>query len=271
MLRTAFTELVASTFQSANGRTIARGRAIHPEQAEVVRRIFREYAAGRSPREICKGLTADGITPPGARWSNASLVRSSSWAYTTLVGQTGMLRNELYHGVYVWNRPRHQKRPDTMRERHIWRPQEEWVRTEVPSLRIADEDTWAKVQTRLAANNLPDKHPKSHPGKGLHLLSGRVTCGVCGANMVHISGFYRCARRRNRGPELCSNSVGLSEKQVMEMLPDIMQQPLCTPQVITDITRTLRQHLDELKARMSGFDRPDSVRLTHRLSTLRRQ
>jgi DNA invertase Pin-like site-specific DNA recombinase len=39
-------------------------REIDPEQAEVVRRIFREYADGKPPREIALGLTRDGIKSP---------------------------------------------------------------------------------------------------------------------------------------------------------------------------------------------------------------
>jgi site-specific DNA recombinase len=43
---------------------------IHPEHAEVVRRIFREYAAGITPRDIAAGLNRDGIPgPKGGLWS----------------------------------------------------------------------------------------------------------------------------------------------------------------------------------------------------------
>src|ERR1700730_339851 len=54
-------------------------REIDPEQANVVLRIFKEYAAGRSPRAIAAGLTADGIlSPNGGPWNYAWLMGGAS-------------------------------------------------------------------------------------------------------------------------------------------------------------------------------------------------
>jgi Recombinase len=39
-------------------------REIHAEEAAVVQRIFRDYAAGISPKAIAKRPNAEGITPP---------------------------------------------------------------------------------------------------------------------------------------------------------------------------------------------------------------
>ena len=59
---------------------------INPEEAEIVRRIFREYLEGRSYYEIGKGLTADGIKTAAG---------SDVWAATTL---RKILSNEKYIG-----------------------------------------------------------------------------------------------------------------------------------------------------------------------------
>ena len=45
-------------------------------EADVVRRIFAEYVAGKSPRAIAGGLNAKGVPPP----------RGSFWAAITLNG-----------------------------------------------------------------------------------------------------------------------------------------------------------------------------------------
>jgi len=59
---------------------------INPKEAEVVRRIFREYLEGKSYHEIGKGLTADGIkTAAGSDYWLASTLRK-------------ILRNEKYIG-----------------------------------------------------------------------------------------------------------------------------------------------------------------------------
>uniref|UniRef100_UPI00273DAF2F recombinase family protein n=1 Tax=Oceaniradius stylonematis TaxID=2184161 RepID=UPI00273DAF2F len=95
------------------------------EEAETVRRIFKEYAAGRTPREIAHDLNADQVPPP----------RGKHWTASTINGNKtrhhGILLNELYAGVLVWNRVRMIKNPDTGRRVSRPNPEEEWKRTEV--------------------------------------------------------------------------------------------------------------------------------------------
>jgi site-specific DNA recombinase len=80
---------------------------IDPTQAEVVERIFRDYASGTSPRAIAFGLNREGVPGP----------RGSAWAQSTINGNrqrgTGVLNNELYIGRLVWNRLEYVKDPDT--------------------------------------------------------------------------------------------------------------------------------------------------------------
>ena len=73
-------------------------RRINASEASVVRRIFRDYAAGLSPRAIARRLNQEGIAGPSGR----------AWRDTTIRGHfgrgTGILNNELYVGRLVWNR-----------------------------------------------------------------------------------------------------------------------------------------------------------------------
>jgi len=59
---------------------------IDPEEAEVVKRIYREYLEGRSIGQICKGLERDGILTGagGTRWHSSTVNK--------------ILRNEKYIG-----------------------------------------------------------------------------------------------------------------------------------------------------------------------------
>jgi site-specific DNA recombinase len=70
-------------------------RCIDQAEALVVRRIFEEYAAGRSPRKIAMQLNAEGIPGPFGR----------PWRDTAIRGHitrgTGILNNELYVGRIV--------------------------------------------------------------------------------------------------------------------------------------------------------------------------
>jgi hypothetical protein len=68
------------------------GRTINEDEAAIVRRIFTEFAAGRSPKVIARRLNDDGIPGP----------RGILWSDTAIRGHrqrgTGLLNNALYIG-----------------------------------------------------------------------------------------------------------------------------------------------------------------------------
>ncbi|WP_051469492.1 recombinase family protein [Chelativorans sp. J32] len=168
----------------ANGEPIRGDRAIVSEEAEIVRRIFRDFAGGMSPREIARKLNDEGVPgPDGKLWSN-----------TTIRGHvrrgTGLLNNELYIGRLVWNRQRYVKDPATGKRVSRLNPPEKWIRTEVPELRIVDDELWRKVKAKQKeisekhANAIAAvrEHHRTNPLSALQraksLLSGLVYCGV---------------------------------------------------------------------------------------------
>jgi len=110
----------------ANGRG---KRRINPAEAEVVRRIFRLFADGASPRAIAKRLNADGVPGPDGR----------CWQDTTIRGQvergTGILNNALYAGRLEWNRGSDVKDPVTGRRVARPNPPEAWEVGKAPSSR----------------------------------------------------------------------------------------------------------------------------------------
>src|SRR5262249_39687777 len=91
----------------ADGTVEAGERRINDAEAEVVRRVFREYSAGQSPRAIALGLNRDGIAGP----------RGRGWGASTINGNpargTGILNNRIYVGKLIWNKLRYVKDPDT--------------------------------------------------------------------------------------------------------------------------------------------------------------
>jgi site-specific DNA recombinase len=94
--------------QTRDPRGAATGdREIVPAEAEVIRRIFRDYAAGMSPKALAMQLNAECWPGPGG----------AAWNPGTIHGNpargTGILNNELYIGRLVWNRLRYTKDPDT--------------------------------------------------------------------------------------------------------------------------------------------------------------
>lgn len=111
-------------------------RSINETEAEVVRRIFRAYAAGKSAKRIAVELNEAGVPAPSG----------ADWGFSTINGNpkrgTGILNNELYIGRLIWNRQRFVKDPDTGKRQARPNPESECVAQEVPKLRIVDDALW---------------------------------------------------------------------------------------------------------------------------------
>ncbi|HHK73738.1 MAG TPA: recombinase family protein, partial [Rhizobiales bacterium] len=58
---------VVRTLQS-DGTVVTGERRINDDQAEIVRRIFREFSDGRSPRAIAQDLNHEGVPGPRSTW-----------------------------------------------------------------------------------------------------------------------------------------------------------------------------------------------------------
>ena len=145
-----------------------------PEQAEIVRRIFRAYVDGASERSIAALLNAEGVPPP----------RKSHWRASTLHGhakrKTGILQNELYCGRLIWNRTCFVRNPDTGNRISRNNPQSEWQRSDAPHLRIIDDDLFDQAQRVRASRAHIQGRARARPKR---ILSGLLRCGACGAGM----------------------------------------------------------------------------------------
>jgi DNA invertase Pin-like site-specific DNA recombinase len=79
-----------------NGGSVTTGeREIEPTEAPIVERIFRDFIAGVSPKQIAKNLNREGIAGPfGGHWSPSTIYGNSKRG-------TGILNNESYIGRLV--------------------------------------------------------------------------------------------------------------------------------------------------------------------------
>src|SRR5262249_59912814 len=107
----------------------------------VVRRIFQLSAAGVGARRIADTLNRERVPAPVPRRAG----RPRSWAPSTM---GAVLARPLYRGEVLWNRT--EKRDAWGVKRPRRRAEAEWVRHEVPGLRIIDEPLWRAVQRRLS-------------------------------------------------------------------------------------------------------------------------
>ncbi len=167
------------------GDPIRGGRTVNETEAEVVRRVFREFAAGISPRAIARRLNGEGIPgPSGKLWTDSTIRGHAKRG-------TGLINNELYMGRLIWNRLRYVKNPETGKRVSRINPPEEWIVTEVPELRIVGDDLWQGVKDRqgeitekyatvIAATQAARANRLNGAHRPRHLFSGLLECGVCG-------------------------------------------------------------------------------------------
>ncbi|MFC5567516.1 recombinase family protein [Rubellimicrobium aerolatum] len=170
-------------------------------EAEVIRRIFAAYAVGTSARAIAAELNGEGVPPPrGPRWNASTLIGNHARGH-------GLLRNELYKGIQVWNRITMVRDPDTGRRVSRTNPESEWQRSPAPHLRIVEDALYDRVQLSKA-----DRAQSGARGRALtrplRPFSGLLRCGCCGAGMS-ISNrrgtaiLIRCSRSVESGT--CAN------------------------------------------------------------------
>lgn len=159
--------------------------SIDDAQAAIVRRIFAEFIAGRSPRAIAAALNADRIMPPrGDRW-NASTINGNR------ARGHGMLLNEIYVGRIVWNKVRMIKDPATGKRISRVNPPAQHRTAEVPALRIVDDATWQAAQTMKTGRSRAGATQSRSPKRP---LSGLLRCGCCGGGMASVGTTKGTAR-----------------------------------------------------------------------------
>ena len=232
-----------------NGDPIRGDRTIDPEQATVVRRIFADYAAGKSAKRIAVELNREGIPAPSG----------GAWGFSTINGNhkrgTGILNNELYAGQLVWNRQRFVKDPTTGKRQARPNPPEAWLRQDVPELRIIDETVWDTVKERQATLRPDsDKEPvvssyMRDRRRPRYLLSGLVRCGSCGGGYAMISkDQLGCSTARNKGT--CDNRHNIRRDTLEARVLDALRHHLMDPALFAEFCEEFTRELNRL--RMAG-------------------
>jgi site-specific DNA recombinase len=152
-------------------------REIDPAQADIVRRIFRQYSCGVSPRTIVQQLNAEGIPAPGRTpWTIQNVAVT-----TTALGAKGLLGNRIYLGEIHFGRAKVVRNPDTGRLVRR-KGDEEPIVVLAPHLRIVDDELWNAVQN-VRLTRLKPKGVKAVWQRSDGLLSGVARCG-CGSTMI---------------------------------------------------------------------------------------
>ncbi len=229
-------------------------REIDPGQAEVIRRIFTEFAAGKGPKSIAAGLNQDGIPGP----------RGGHWIAGAIRGQptrsTGILRNRLYVGEMLWNQRRWLKDPSTGLRVARSNASSEVLIQQVPELRIIDDTLWLRVQARLQAQSakLDAGEASTTPKRRFweqrrpqHLLSGKIICGSCGKPFMSVGRDYlTCRVAEARGP--CDNRARIRRQPVEAEVIQALETRLMEPELVATFVAEFAAEWNRLRAEASA-------------------
>jgi len=214
-----------------------RKLVINESEARIVKRMYSEYADGKSLFGISQSLNRDHI--PG-RTKN-----SQGW-WQTAVRQC--LLNPCYKGTEVVNRHAHISLINKM-------DLSQAIMISVPAL--VSEQVWQIAQDRMRNN----KHVKPNK-QGAALLQGMITCGVCGYSFAAKRHYYTCRGRmkyvhpdglaRCKSPYLRADWL---ESEVWKRIEEIMNDPNKLFLVIKESIESLRLTEADLSERIRPIDK----------------
>lgn len=152
---------------------------IHPEEAKMIRKIYRLAAQGCGSRTISKILYQDGIRNRNGNQLEESSIRR-------------IIKNPLFKGVVVMNK----RHFDFEKKKEIKNPESEWIYHQGLVPAIVEEELWEKANKMLKLSAAQVKgagRQKKH--RELYDFSGKLICGECGAP------YYKTFRRQYSNPE----------------------------------------------------------------------
>ncbi len=162
--------------------------------AEIVRRIYRDFDAGRGKTAIAAALNREGIPNP-SRYKELSGSRyhckygshnSGLWQYSTVAS---ILKNPVYMGTLAQHRS---EKLSYKSSRRPALPRENWILVENCHEPIVDPSLWQRVQEKQA------QHSRPFSGGRVGIFAGKLRCAYCGRTLRRCKSakgrcYYRCS------------------------------------------------------------------------------
>ena len=192
------------------GYRVEDGRLIQqPEEAELIRWIFRTFVDGKGLYPIARELNAMGVrTHRGNQFENRTVEY--------------ILRNPVYIGKLRWN-PTGRTRRDFFNENIIVADSDHEP--------LIDHELWDAAQLRLDQVKLQWGY-KARPTSDLkHWLSGLIRCSSCGTTLVFAHPhYYKC---NNYAKGRCRSSQHVKAEILADTLIERLREDSATTQQLT--------------------------------------
>ena len=192
---------------------------IVPEEAEIVRRIFREYLEGSSAIRIVKGLEKDGLRNGAGhlKWHDSNIFQ--------------ILKNEKYTGDALLQKYYTVDFLTKKRVRNIGYVPKYFVENSHEGIITREE--FAAVQAEIARRNNLRGYTKTGKSEfsSKYPFSGKLYCSLCGSKFnrqkwgrrKNRKVVWMCANKRLNGSEACPQKVIAEQKLERAFLRAINQ------------------------------------------------
>lgn len=233
---------------------------VEPKEAEVVKRIFREYLEGASLQQIARGLEADGILTGAGK---------TKWRAETL---QKILKNEKYIGDALLQKT---YTVDFLEKKRV--PNNGLVSqyyVENSHEAIIPRDLYMQVQEEIVrrANLHSGQNRKKRVYSSKYALSSMVYCSKCGEiyrrvvwnNKGKKSVVWRCCTRMENGPGAC-NADAIHESELQNLTVRAINMTLAKKDVMNE---TLQKNVEAV---LTGADGVPLSEIDSRLEELQKE
>jgi hypothetical protein len=159
--------------------------------------------------------------------------------------------------MFVWNRTKKERNPETGRKVSRPRPPSEWQTVLVPEWRIVSDQLWEAVHSR--AKLMRERFGSSGRSQirsaawSKYLFSGLLVCGECGSRITIVAGNgkrafakYGCPNHRYRGT--CDNRLLIRlDRLEAQLLAGLEARVLC-PAAVEYVVRRLQDAIESSRS-----------------------
>ena len=229
-----------------------------PEEADMVRMIFEDYASGISTPRIEKKLWDMGYRSLKGGKINRDVIKN-------------IIRNPKYKGYYCGGKV---KVVDMFTKKQEFLPQSEWIMfkddgSRVPQ--IIDETTWEKANAYLRERGEAIKSRRTS-FKNENIFTGKLFCANDGAPYWMKQHYIRgkedvrwvCSYKIKNGAASC-DSFGLAESELKEVIADLINESS------ENIDNILKEYFEILQSTIKNIpdNKSEISRLEKQIDTLK--